>query len=55
MMAPILEELKEQYKGRLDVVFIDVWKNPDVGKQVRHPGDPDADLLRRHGQRAVPA
>ncbi len=33
MMAPILEELKEQYKGKLDVVFIDVWKNPDAGKQ----------------------
>jgi thioredoxin 1 len=33
MMAPILEELKEQYKGRLEVVFIDVWKNPDAGMQ----------------------
>ncbi len=33
MMAPILEELKEQYRGKLDVVFIDVWKNPDAGKQ----------------------
>jgi thioredoxin 1 len=33
MMAPILEELKEQYQGRLEVVFIDVWKNPNAGKQ----------------------
>jgi len=33
MMAPILEELKEQYKGRLDVVFIDVWKNPAASQQ----------------------
>lgn len=33
MMAPILEELKEQYKGTFDVVFIDVWKNPDAGTQ----------------------
>jgi len=33
MMAPILEELKEQYKGRLDVAFLDVWKNPNVSKQ----------------------
>lgn len=33
MMAPILEELKEQYKGTFDVVFIDVWKNPDAGAQ----------------------
>jgi thioredoxin 1 len=27
MMAPILEELKKEYQGRLDVVFIDVWEN----------------------------
>lgn len=33
MMAPILEELKEQYKGRLEVVFLDVRKNPNVGAQ----------------------
>jgi thioredoxin 1 len=33
MMAPILEELKKEYSGRLEVVFIDVWKNPDAGKQ----------------------
>jgi thioredoxin 1 len=31
-MAPILKELKAQYAGRMDVEFIDVWKNPDVGK-----------------------
>lgn len=29
MMAPILEELKSEYDGRLIVDFIDVWKNPD--------------------------
>ena len=33
MMAPILEELKETYAGRMDVVFIDVWENPDAGKE----------------------
>ena len=33
MMAPILEELKEQYKGKLEVVFVDVWENPDAGTQ----------------------
>jgi thioredoxin 1 len=31
MMAPILEELKGEYKGRFDVVFIDVWENPKAG------------------------
>jgi thioredoxin 1 len=33
MMAPILEELKTEYAGRMNVEFIDVWKNPDAGKQ----------------------
>jgi len=31
-MAPILEGLKKEYAGRMDVEFIDVWKNPDAGK-----------------------
>jgi len=33
MMAPILEELKEEYAGRMKVEFIDVWENPDAGKE----------------------
>jgi thioredoxin 1 len=33
MMAPILEELKQEYAGRFDVEFIDVWKNEDAGRQ----------------------
>jgi thioredoxin 1 len=33
MMAPILEELKSEYAGRLEVVFIDVWKNPEKGRE----------------------
>ena len=31
-MAPILEALKKEYAGRMEVEFIDVWKNPDAGK-----------------------
>lgn len=30
-MAPILEELKRDFVGKLDVEFIDVWKNPGAG------------------------
>ncbi len=30
MMAPILDELRNEYKGKLDVVFIDVNKNPNA-------------------------
>ena len=33
MMTPILEDLKKEYTGKLIVEFIDVWKNPDAGKQ----------------------
>lgn len=32
MMAPVLEQLKTEYQGKLDVIFLDVWKNPDVDK-----------------------
>ena len=39
-MAPILDALKEEYKGQFDVVFIDVWKNPDASK--------------KHGVRLIP-
>jgi len=33
LMAPILDEMKTAYAGRLVVEFIDVWKNPDAGKK----------------------
>ena len=32
LMAPILDELKSNYVGRLDVQVIDVWQNPAAGK-----------------------
>ena len=35
MMAPMLEELKSEYAGRLKVEFIDVWKNPDEAKKYK--------------------
>jgi|YNPBryBLVA2012_1023415.scaffolds.fasta_scaffold13379_2 thioredoxin 1 len=31
-MAPILDELKKEYEGRVIVDFIDVWKNPKAGE-----------------------
>lgn len=33
MMKPILDELREEYKGRFEVIFIDVWENPDEAKK----------------------
>lgn len=32
MMAPILDELRAEFAGKLDVVFIDVWQNPKAGE-----------------------
>lgn len=31
-MAPILEALKVDYTGAVDVQFIDVWQNPQAGR-----------------------
>jgi len=31
-LAPILQELRKEYQGKLRVDFIDVWKNPAAGK-----------------------
>jgi len=40
MMAPILDELKKEYAGRAEIIFIDVWKDPDQA--------------RKYGIRAIP-
>ena len=32
LMAPILDELKETYKGRAEIIFIDVWDKTNTGK-----------------------
>ena len=33
MMQPILDELRKEYPGKLQVDFIDVWKEPAVSQQ----------------------
>jgi thioredoxin 1 len=33
MMAPILEAMKTNYVGKLDVQFIDVWEDPKAGEK----------------------
>jgi len=34
-MAPILDELRRDYAGVVDVQFIDVWQNPQAGTPYR--------------------
>lgn len=33
MMAPIMEELEKEYRGKAAIVFIDVWKHRDQGSK----------------------
>lgn len=33
MMAPIMEELEKEYKGRAAIIFIDVWKYRDQAQK----------------------
>ncbi len=33
MMAPILDELAKEYKGRAAIIFIDVWEHPEAGRK----------------------
>ncbi len=40
MMAPVLEDLKQEYAGRVNVEFIDVWKNPAAAKEHNVPSIP---------------
>ena len=35
MMVPVLDELKKEYKGQLDVQFIDVWKNEKAAEKYK--------------------
>jgi thioredoxin 1 len=39
-MAPILDGLKKEYAGVLEVKFVDVWKYPDEAKKYRIMGIP---------------
>jgi thioredoxin 1 len=33
MMAPIMEKLEKDYKGKAAILFIDVWKDPSQSKK----------------------
>jgi len=33
MMAPIIDKLRKEYKGKAAIIFIDVWENPGQGKK----------------------
>ena len=50
MMAPILEKLEAEYRGKADVVFIDVWQKPDEGKKYGILAIPTQIFYNRKGE-----
>ena len=50
MMAPILEKLEAEYRGKADVVFIDVWQKPDEGKKYGISAIPTQIFLNKKGE-----
>jgi thioredoxin 1 len=50
LMAPILEELEKEYKGRAAVIFIDVWQNRDKAKEFKVVTIPTQIFYNKKGQ-----
>ena len=50
MMAPILEQLREEYKKRAAVIFLDVWKNPKLGRPFNIRTIPTQIFYNRSGE-----
>jgi len=54
MMAPILENLKEEYKGKAAVIFIDVWEkaNKEKARAFRVRSIPTQVFFDKNGREA---
>jgi thioredoxin 1 len=50
MMAPILDELEKEYRGRAAVIFIDVWQHPEQAKKFGIRAIPTQIFYDRQGQ-----
>jgi thioredoxin 1 len=50
MMAPILAELAKEYKGRMQVEFIDVWRNREAGEKYNFEVIPTQIFFDESGQ-----
>jgi thioredoxin 1 len=50
MMAPILEEMKGEYQGRAEVIFLDVWEDPSQGKRFGIMSIPTQIFFDKHGK-----
>lgn len=50
LMAPILEELEKEYKGRASIIFVDVWENRDKAKEFKVITIPTQIFYNKQGQ-----
>jgi thioredoxin 1 len=50
MMAPIMEKLEKEYKGRADIIFIDVWKHPEQSKKFNIRAIPTQIFYNKEGK-----
>ena len=50
MMAPILVKLEKEYKGKADIVFIDVWKNNKPAKRFKIRAIPTQIFFNEQGE-----
>ena len=50
MMQPILEELRREYSGQLQVDFIDVWKDPKQSQQYAMSSIPTQIIFDAQGE-----
>ena len=50
MMAPIIENLQEEYRGKASILFIDVWENRSESKKYRLRAIPTQIFFDKKGQ-----
>lgn len=49
-MQPIMKEIAAEFEGRVQVVFYDVWKNPEPGRKYRVQLIPTQVFIDRNGK-----
>ncbi|MBW2660268.1 MAG: thioredoxin family protein [Deltaproteobacteria bacterium] len=53
MMAPIIDKLQKEYKGKAAIIFIDVWENPAQGKKYGIRAIPTQIIYDKTGEEVI--
>jgi len=53
MMAPILKELKKEYRGKAAIVFIDVWQHQEEVQKYRIRAIPTQIFFDKNGREVL--